>query len=114
MRLKSLEKKSPNVKKIDDSENIKNASIEDQILKCPSCDFTSKSKHGLRIHIQRMHTDVNFSKTCSLCDKTFNTYNKFRDHKFEHTNWNKKQTAIPVKNSNSLEIICIHLKCTWG
>ena len=69
--MKNLEEKNENVEKIDDSENIKMVSKEEIVLKCPSCDFTNQSNHGLKIHIQRMHTDLNFSKICSLCEKTF-------------------------------------------
>ena len=115
-RLKNLEEKNENVKKTGDSENIKMASKDEIVLKCPSCDFTNKSKHGLKIHIQRMHTDLNFSKTCSLCDKTFNTYNKFRDHKFEHTKWNKKANSYSCKEckfiGNNMHTHEVHMgKC---
>ena len=94
-RLKLLEKKNIEVQKTDDSENTEKVTKNE--IKCSSCDFTTTSKHGLKIHTQRMHTEQNFSKTCSLCGKTFKSKHKFRNHKFEHTNWERKNNSYSCK-----------------
>jgi hypothetical protein len=66
-------------------------------LKCTICDFTSTSQQGLKVHAKRKHTESNFSKTCDLCNKTFKSYDKFRNHKFDHTNWDRKTNKYSCK-----------------
>ena len=93
-RLDSLENRNIDVQKKADSEKIKIVGKDE--IKCSVCDFTTSSKHGLKIHTQRMHTEQ-FSKTCSLCDKTFKSKHKFRNHKFEHTKWVRKDNSYSCK-----------------
>ena len=66
-------------------------------IKCPSCEFTTTSEQGLKVHKKKKHTNQSFLKICSLCDKTFKTYQKFRDHKFEHTSWNRSKNTYSCK-----------------
>ena len=77
------------------------------------CDFTTTSKPGLKIHIQKMHTELNFSKTCSLCDKTFKSKQKFRNHKFEHTKWDRKSNSYSCKEcefvGNNMHTYEVHM-----
>ena len=93
-RLKRLEDK------LEDKINVENVNSEvlkESVLKCSVCDFTTTSQHGLKVHVKRKHTEQNFSKTCNLGNKTFKSLSKYRSHKFEHTNWEKKNKTYTCK-----------------
>ena len=81
---------------IENENSLKKVNLEkktDEVVhKCPSCSFTTTSEQGLKVHRK-----VHFSKTCSLCEKTFKNKQKFRDHKFEHTNWDRKKGTYSCK-----------------
>ena len=85
--------------------------MEKTVINCPFCEFTTNSEQGMKVHKKRKHTVQSFLKTCSLCDKTFKSYHKFRDHKFEHTSWNRSKNTyscglcdVEFENIEDLEV----------
>ena len=98
-RLNKLEEKvMENNEKCDEKVTKENRKIStEETFKCNVCVFVSTSEKGLKAHVKVMHTKSNFLKTCSLCDKTFKSYRKFRDHKFDHTAWDKKTNKYSCK-----------------
>ena len=57
-------------------------------FQCTFCDFTSISKQGLKTHIARKHTKLEkevYPKACDLCEKTFETSIKMKEHLKTHS-----------------------------
>ena len=57
-------------------------------FKCDKCDFECNSKHGLKVHISRKHTQLvkeKFPKKCELCEKTFVNHAEIKRHMKSHS-----------------------------
>ena len=96
-RLNKLEEKvMENNEKCNEIVATENRKIsKEETFKCSVCVFEKTSENGLKAHVKVMHTKSNFLRTCSLCDKSFKSYRKFRQ--FEHTSWDRKTNKYSYK-----------------
>ena len=56
----------------------------DTSIKCGKCDFTTTSRQGLKIHMSRLHSKINFDQfpaACDICEKVFDNDNIMKKHK---------------------------------
>ena len=58
-------------------------------VKCKICGHVSSRKQGAQKHVESKHFPGLFEYTCALCEKKFNTYNKYNQHRSRH-HFNKK------------------------
>ena len=73
-------------------EKVENQEVERQKkntnFKCETCNFTTTSKAGLKIHMKRKHTEIDneqFPKSCELCDKILKSKSQLKVHLQEHS-----------------------------
>ena len=61
--------------------------IEPEVFKCSKCKFETQSKKGLNIHIKRKHTsyEVEYPKSCDLCEKEISNAKQMRKHMRSHS-----------------------------
>jgi hypothetical protein len=53
-----------------------------------------------------------FLKNMSLCEKTFKSKQKYRNHKFEHTNWERTNNSYSCKDCE-FEGYNMHTRSAW-
>ena len=97
LQINELEKKDTSIqnsqqKKIKDLENIikqknlKNSqsTVVNSDLHCDKCDFKTTSRQGLKIHMTRVHSKINFQEfpaTCDVCEEILTNENELNIHK---------------------------------
>ena len=89
MRMDTIEKVVPEKEIIVDTteEVVKEKEIEPELFKCSKCKFESHSKKGLNIHIKRKHTsyEMDYPKSCDLCEKEMSNAKQMRKHMQNHS-----------------------------
>ena len=64
---------------------------EENAFECRNCDYTTTSRHGLKIHNSKDHSKINskeFPAACDICEKVFENETNLK--KLEHTYHNVK------------------------
>ena len=67
-------------------QNLKIMSLEK--FKSNKCDFESSSKHGLKVHPTRKHTNITkekYPRKCDLCEKKFLNHTEMKRHITSHS-----------------------------
>ena len=84
------------------------------IMKCPFCDFSSKSIYGLKRHITKKHNN----SYCPICGKKFKSLEGhiFQKHKdyfkyFQKNKSKKKKLRVEGKNKPELSQLKLLQKC---
>ena len=57
-------------------------------FKCDKCDFECNSKHGLKVHLTRKHTNMKnekYPKKCELCENKFVNHAEMKKHMRSHS-----------------------------
>ena len=71
------------------SNNDKLSEVEtNEKFKCDKCDFESSSKHGLKVHPTRKHTNITkekYPRKCDLCEKKFLNHTEMKRHITSHS-----------------------------
>ena len=105
---------SKKLEKVDDTIKASKASEEsrkDKLLKCTNCNFTTKSKQGLKIHMKKKHTVVDndtFQQSCHLCEKICKNRNYLKKYLFTHSYKKAKfkcsECVFVCQNEISMEV----------
>ena len=70
-------------------DNKKSIEIETkEKFKCDKCDFECNSKHGLKVHLTRKHTNITnekFPRKCDLCENKFGNHAELKRHMKSHS-----------------------------
>ena len=95
LKIKNLENSNQEIMKelakfkenMSNNDNLAEVETEEK-FKCDKCDFESNSKHGLKVHITRKHTNMTkekYPRKCDLCEKKFLNHTEMKRHMKTHS-----------------------------